>query len=529
MNIMKNRVLLYYLGLITLVIGCNQPEMKEKTDRSFHYLDPYRPQIHYSRDTGWLSDPNGLYHLDGEWHLMFQGFSNREGLYKGTNWDHAVSTDLLHWEHLPVVFKGGNQISYYSGSVYVDTLNASGLGKNGQVPVLAYYTTHPMGGHPVRPNQNMISLGYSLDNGKNWKYGDMHIIDNPSVPAERDPSVFWHEPSRKWVMATIGDHRIRFYSSENLLKWTFESEALQGSSWECPDLNTMTVEETGEQKVVLITSKHGVPNSSHGTAYHVGTFDGSRFLPEDTTGTGQWIDWGSDFYAGITYSNVPDGRVLFQSWFGWPCQINKVLSRTTKFSGTMNLIRELTLHKDEAENYYLKSNPIDEYKKLRRDSTIVNDLNISGRKNIRENMGSHEPLEIILDASITEGAVFGIRLKNEFGEDYLFQYDNWQRQFIGDRTNAGTVPGHLSNSYNKMSRMPYKLKDNQLKLRIYWDVSTFEVFVDGGKEAFSQLFYPREPFSVLEFFSFGGNTTIQSLKVYDLNSIWTNMESTGSN
>ena len=252
----------------------------------------------------------------------------------------------------------------------------------------------------------------------------------------------------------------------------------------------------------------------------MGTFDGRSFLPEDSTATKHWLDWGSDFYAGISYSNAPGKRVLFQSWFGWPCQINKVLSRTTRFSGTMNLVRELSLHVDDADNYYLNSKPIEEYKALRRDSTLMQDLKISGRHDIRENIGSHEALEIVLDARLCEGAVFGIRLKNDFGEDYIFQYDNWQRQFIGDRTNAGTVPGHLSNGYNLMSRMPYSAKNGKLELRIYWDVSTFEVFVDQGRETFSQLLYPREGFSTLELFSFGGSTVIESLKIYELESIW---------
>jgi fructan beta-fructosidase len=512
---MKKIRILFLFSVVGMLYSCIQEkDHGDQNQISIHpdYLDPYRPQMHYSRDTGWLSDPNGLYYLDGEWHLMFQGFSNRQGMYSGTNWDHAVSNDLLHWQHLPTVLPGGNQVSYYSGCAVVD---------NGVV--WGFYTTHWMGEHPVKPNSNKISIARSEDNGKTWSYGNEHPIVNPEFPHERDPSVFWHEKSNKWIMATAGTGHIRFYSSENLSDWKFESKSLPYPSWECPDLTSMTVEETGEEKVLLITSTNGgVVNSTHGTCYHVGTFDGRRFLPEDTTDTRHWLDWGSDFYAGITYSNAPDDRVLFQSWFGWPCQINKVLSRTTKFSGTMNLIRQLSLHVDDTDNYYLKSNPIYEYKKLRRDSTIINDLNISGRKNIRENIGSHEPLEIILDASIAEGAVFGIRLKNEFGEDYLFQYDNWQRQFIGDRTNAGTVPGHLNNSYNKMARMPYIAKNDKLKLRIYWDVSTFEVFVDDGMEAFSQLLYPREPFSTMELFSFGGSTGIESLKIYDLNSIWMN-------
>lgn len=504
----------YSIGFISLLFalfGCNGVNEKQhKLPIESTYLDPYRPQIHYSRDTGWMSDPNGLYYLNGEYHLMYQGFSNREGMYKGTNWDHAVSKDLLHWTHLPTVLPGGNQVSYYSGCSVVD----KGI-------VWAYYTTHFMGQHPDTPNRNKISIAQSADNGKNWTYGDKHPIMNPEFPHERDPSVFFHKESGKWIMATAGTGHIRFYSSKNLFDWKFESETLPYPSWECPDLTTIKVEETGEEKVLLITSTNGgVPNSSHGTCYHIGTFDGHKFHPEDTTKKKHWLDWGSDFYAGITYSNVPENRVLFQSWFGWPCQWNKALSRTTKFSGTMNLIRELTVHKNDKGAYFVKSNPISEYKKLRVDSTIAHKLNISGRNTIRDNIGTHEPLEIVLEAQVSDGSIFGVRLKNDFGEDYIFQYDDWHKQFIGDRTNAGTVPGHYTKSYNQISKMPYKAGKNNLKLRIFWDVSTFEVFIDDGLESFSQLFYPREPFSKLELYSFGGTTQVQSLTIYNLKSIW---------
>lgn len=476
------------------------------------YLDPYRPQIHYSRDTGWLSDPNGLYYLDGEWHLMFQGFSNRPGMYQGTNWDHAVSNDLLHWKHLPTVLKGGNNISYYSGCAVVD-----------QGKVTAFYTTHFENGYPGTPNQNKISVAQSLDNGKTWEYGSKHVIYNPKLPGERDPSVFWHATSGKWIMATAGTGHIRFYSSVNLEEWKFESMALPYPSWECPNLTTIKVEETGEQKVLLITSTNGgVPNSSHGTSYHIGTFDGHTFLPDDTTTTQHWMDWGSDFYAGITYANAPGGRVLFQSWFGWPCQWNTNLARTQKFAGSMNLIRELSLHVDEKNHYYLCSNPISEYVKLRTDSTVSSDISLSGRKIIRNNIGSHEPLEISMEAAITHGSVFGIRLKNNFGEDYTFDYDDWKKQFTGDRTNAGTVPGHYTGSYNRLSQMPYVVNEGRIKLRIFWDVSTFEVFVDDGRESFSQLFYPREPFNTIELYSQSGETLVRKLSVYQLKSIWGN-------
>lgn len=514
------RTILIIAIFLTLILACENKPNDLNTSVDPHYLDPYRPQIHYSRDTSWLSDPNGLFYLNGEWHLMFQGFSNRPGMYLGTNWDHAVSKNMLNWQHLPTVLPGGKQVSYYSGCAVVDLENVSGLGQDDTVPVLAFYTTHFMGNHPENPNRNDISIAYSTD-GKSWKYGNIKVVENPEFPHERDPSVFWHPESEKWIMATAGTGRIRFYSSRNLIDWTYESSALPYPSWECPDLSMIEVEETGESKVLLITSTNGgVPNSTHGTAYHIGSFDGSVFHPEDTSHQKNWLDWGSDFYAGITYSNAPDNRVLFQSWFGWPAQFHKAYAPTSKYSGSMNLIRELTLHKSEERGYYIKSNPINEYKKLRIDSTLFSKFTLSNRKTIRKNIGSHDPIELIIELKVEKNATFGVRLKNDFGEDYIFKYDDWHQQFIGDRTMAGTHPRHYSKNYNDLSRMPYQASSGKIKLRIYWDVSTFEVFVDDGTEAFSQLIYPREPFNTVELFSSAGNSEINSLVLYDLESIW---------
>lgn len=36
------------------------------------YDEMYRPQLHYSHPTGWLSDPNGLVYKDGIFHLFHQ-------------------------------------------------------------------------------------------------------------------------------------------------------------------------------------------------------------------------------------------------------------------------------------------------------------------------------------------------------------------------------------------------------------------------------------------------------------------------
>lgn len=66
-----------------------------------------------------------------------------------------------------------------------------------------------------------------------------------------------------------------------------------------------------EQKkwVMLVSINPGAPNGGSGTQYFIGHFDGQQFRPENKDNL--WIDYGKDNYAGVTWSNVNDGRRLF--------------------------------------------------------------------------------------------------------------------------------------------------------------------------------------------------------------------------
>ena len=89
---------------------------------------PPRPQFHFTARRGWLNDPNGLVVLGSRYHMYFQ--HNPEAPEWGNiHWGHAVSDDLLHWEELPIALvpKAENDLCF-SGSAFLDTENASGLG-----------------------------------------------------------------------------------------------------------------------------------------------------------------------------------------------------------------------------------------------------------------------------------------------------------------------------------------------------------------------------------------------------------------
>ena len=202
------------------------------------YDEPYRPQVHFSPAKNWTNDPNGLVYFDGEYHLFFQynPFGDQWG---HMSWGHAVSTDLLHWQELPVAIPEKDGIMIFTGSVVVDHENTAGFCTKGTDCLVAIYTGHSETTQGIRQTQN---IAYSLDKGRTWtRYQNNPVLDL-HLADFRDPSVSWDPNAHHWVMAVSlpKEHKVRFYSSPNLKDWTqlsdFGPAGDTAGDWECPDL-----------------------------------------------------------------------------------------------------------------------------------------------------------------------------------------------------------------------------------------------------------------------------------------------------
>lgn len=276
-----------------------------------------RPLYHYAPAANWLSDPNGLVYAHGQWHLFYQ--YNPQGEDWGhMSWGHAVSPDLAQWHELPVALAEDDQNMIFSGSAVVDSEGSAGFGRGALV---AIYTAAAVRG----PQNQSQAIAHSTDQGLTWeKYAGNPVIDL-GMADFRDPNVFWHAPSSRWIMVVVlsNENRALIYGSHDLKQWDelsgIAGTGAPGRIWECPLLIELPIEGSSEARWLFkVDVLQDGPGS--GAIYQTGTFDGTRFTPDGPELEPLWqlADHGSDFYAAIAWPEPRDeaGRPVWIGWIG---------------------------------------------------------------------------------------------------------------------------------------------------------------------------------------------------------------------
>jgi len=527
---MKIYYLLFLTALISGACGTNQ-RLIEIQNRGIasDYSELHRPRIHFTPPAKWMNDPNGMVYHDGEYHLFYQHYPDST-IWGPMHWGHAVSEDLINWEHLPIALYPDERGMIFSGSAVIDHQNSSHLGIANMPPMVAIFTYHDAEGKKAgRDDYQTQGIAYSLSDGRSWeKYMDNPVLENPGIKDFRDPKVMWYPEGKKWVMSLAVKDRISFYSSRNLLEWKHDSDfgeglGAQGGVWECPDLFPLKVEGTDDVKWVLLVSINpGGPNKGSATQYFVGDYDGHTFTPDadwPLTEEGVWIDYGRDNYAGVTWNNVPsnNNRRIFMGWMSNWDYANKV--PTEAWRSAMTLPRTLSLENTEM-GLRLASTPVRELNKLYLNTKTLPSQPLTDSLSINEAFSTSA---IIFDFSLDmegspENSDFYLELSNSLEQKLLVGYDSQRQQYYIDRRNAGNH--EFSDDFGDIQYGPRMVSDPDFSLRFIVDVASVELFADGGKTSMTSTFFPDEHFSLIKLFSPKGELNITKGEFSELKAMW---------
>ncbi len=450
-------------------------------------LESFRPEYHFTPAKGWMNDPNGMFFLDGQYHLFFQHYPDST-VWGPMHWGHAVSNDLVTWEELPIALYPDSLGYIFSGSAVLDEENTSGLGTSENPPLVAIFTYHDMAGEKSgKQDFQSQGIAFSLDKGKTWtKYEANPVLPNQGIRDFRDPKVSritLADGKKTWLMTLAAQDRVQFYQSEDLKTWKFWGEFGQGIGahggvWECPDLIPLQA-PNGEEKWVLITSINpGGPQKGSASQYFIGKFENGVFTPDDTMI--RWLDYGPDNYAGVTWANVPadQNRTLFMGWMSnW---LYAQVVPTSTWRSAMTLARELSLF-DIDGTLLVKSAPVKELEAQRGEPIEIE----------KQSGLPSQATEIMAELDGSDD--FSLTISNELGEQIHITKESGLVSI--DRSNAGKSDFHEDFAAMHSAPMSWEAKD----IRIFLDASSVELFVNNGELVMTSLLFPNSPWKKIEF------------------------------
>ncbi|MGR3810739.1 GH32 C-terminal domain-containing protein [Jiulongibacter sp. NS-SX5] len=461
--------LLYLLPFMAILMAC-QKETEEVS---------YRPQHHFTPPQNWTNDPNGMVYLDGEYHLFYQHnpFGDKWG---HMSWGHAVSEDLMNWEHLPIAIPefdngDGSTSMIFSGSAVIDSANTSGFFDEGFTKgMVAIFTVHVDSSGQGRGQYQ--SIAYSTDKGRTWTHYEKNPVLDLGMRDFRDPNVIWNEQRESWLMSVVKpqEYLVQFYESNDLKEWSLLSEfGKQGDTtkiWECPSLFEVPIEGSDETKwALLISSGHKTPGYI-GMQYFIGDFDGKTFSPQTQSEVLQ-VDAGKDFYAAIPFNSLPKTheKPIIMGWTTNWAYAND--TPTSGFRGGFSFPREVWV-KNINGSYTLMSKPI----VSEQIETVILSKETS-------KASFDEPVFHVQLSDLQTPFKLKLQQSDEVYTSIIVE--NGVLKF--DRTKSGKVD--FNSSFPSIDTMEIGEFEN---LDLYMDESVIELFVNNGAHVMTQQIFPTQ-------------------------------------
>lgn len=489
--------------------------------------DTFRPALHYSARNTWLNDPNGLIHHEGVYHLYYQN-NPLDTVWGNMSWGHATSTDLLTWTEHPIAIACDAEEVIFSGSIVFDKDNTSGFGSGSTAPLIAVYTSAYKQGS-ARPGIQAQSLAYSLDSGYTWtKHTGNPVLDRQSANF-RDPKVFRYESDAGsyWVMVAVeaADFQVVLYKSNDLKNWellsSFGPANATGGVWECPDLFPLPVDGDPENLkwVLVVNLNPGGPNNGSAGQYFVGNFDGTTFTSATTVTEGlqdcdrlkdyQWLDWGRDYYAAVSFSDAPDGRRLMIGWMNNWQYANEI--PTSPWRSPMSLPREISLHNMDGNLQLVQqvAGDLTPLADLTRSFSLAAAEVSDGQHVLDGAAGSVQRIQL----TFTPGTAgeFGLIVRGDGSHGTRIGIRPAEGHLIVDRRESGQTDFH--DSFASIDTAPIQPTDGTYELTIYVDRCSVEIFAQEGRVTLTELIFPSPASRDVSLYAVGGNATVNDLHV----------------
>ena len=474
--------------------GWTMPNSAEAGERDPYpgvgYNQKYRPQFHFTAKKFWHNDPNGMVYYKGEYHLFLQ--HNPSGIGWGNmTWAHAISKDMVHWKQIQHAIHPYDGGTIFSGSAAVDWKNTSGFGKKGknaEKPIVACYS------HARQPFTQHIA--YSIDRGRTWtRYKGNPVVPNQGLTGdERDPKIFWHEPTKKWIMVLYVKSRVaRIFNSDDLKKWVKVSDIIGRRFHECPDMFELPVDgNKSKMKWVLYDG---------GFTYSIGSFDGKAYKIEETPGRG---DLGANFYAAQTFNDTPDGRI---TQIGWMKKSN-FPDKGMPFNQQMSFPCVLTLRNTD-EGIRIYRWPVKEIESIYKKTHNLKKTSLKPGDNPLKAINA-ELLDIYADITMgsAKRVVFDLR-----GSRVIYDGSSLTAR---PRLLAATAPS-MQHVKGKGAITPEK---GRITVRILVDRGSIEVFGNEGRVSIT-CYALHEPENLdIALTLDGGEAVVNKLVVNELESTW---------
>ncbi|MDR2910654.1 MAG: glycoside hydrolase family 32 protein [Bacteroidales bacterium] len=473
---MKYLSIIFAGTILALTLTSAKPEKD-------YYSETYRPQFHFSPETGRHVTTSGLLYYDSEYHMFYQYLPNNANNSADLEWGHASSKNMVNWKHNPVTFNAEN-CKILSSSIIIDENNTLGKQTGAEKTLLMFNISQSCG----------LRIAYSTNKGIMWN----NLEKNPVMPHSeadnmRDPNIFWHEQTQKWIMVLnreINDNSrgASIYSSNNLINWEWESDIanLKGT----PSLVSIKVANRPEETKWILFDEDG--------SYIIGDFDGETFSPETAKAAS---DYGINYFAPKTWNYIPaeDGRIIQIAWMN-----GENYYPNMPFSGQMTFPAELKINKLNSE-YKLTKLPVREIASLHgkhhnfTDKNIIPGLNYNPLKNIKG-----ECFHIIAEFDVKTSNNFGFMIRNgrkDIGTEILYNVTNETLSVFG-------------------TTVPVQLIDNKISIEILIDRASIEVFANGGQVTITNNFTPVEGANGYILYNNGGELMIKKMDIYAINTAW---------